>query len=465
MMTLIRIFLCKWNCWISMLRSRRGDRSHLPFVILLACCLLMVVLMSSIDLNAAISWADSEPTAPELHDIMSRMYDVEHAVYENKPYKKILYWNRGLTASSKRDNYNFGVGVGKDRFRLAGCPVWQCETSENRSDFQQYDAVLINQRNWNPQDLRLATAQRSSGQRYIFFSFEPPSMPLYFNKSIYWSSLQGLAFNWTMSYRWDSEVVLPFGWMQPNGSIPLHPSPKTYKRFASQRKPVNYAAGKTKMAAFFATNCKEVSSNREKVVAALIDHGIAIDRYGGCNSNLTCGPTAVLDRSGDDAESCLEMCAKTYKFFIALHNSICLDYVGERFLDALRYSMIPVVIDANGNHARLAPPHSFINALDFPSIRHLADYLVKLDQNDDLYNEYFWWRDHYTIRNANVYEGLFYRSFCSLCAALHNPSLHSNARHSNPQTYVDIQHWWETRAQCLTVHIVNGALNAVPLAL
>ena len=39
-------------------------------------------------------------------------------------------------------------------------------------------------------------------------------------------------------------------------------------------------------------------------------------------------------------------------------------------------------MDPHGSHAKVAPPHSFINVLDFLSIRHLADYLEKLDKND-----------------------------------------------------------------------------------
>jgi alpha-1,3-fucosyltransferase len=37
----------------------------------------------------------------------------------------------------------------------------------------------------------------------------------------------------------------------------------------------------------------------------------------------------------------------------------------------------------------LAPPHSYINALDFPTAEDLADYLLYLDSNDTAYNEYF----------------------------------------------------------------------------
>ena len=117
-----------------------------------------------------------------------------------------------------------------------------------------------------------------------------------------------------------------------------------------------------------------------------------------------------------------------------------------RFFNALRYPIVPIVIDAHGHHAKMAPPHSFINVLDFPSIPALVQYLNMLDKNDTLYNEYFWWRSHYKVRNGQFYEGIHYKNYCSLCAALHNPSLHSNQKQNEP--YLDIKDWWESKGHC-----------------
>ena len=41
------------------------------------------------------------------------------------------------------------------------------------------------------------------------------------------------------------------------------------------------------------------------------------------------------------------------------------------------------------DYRRDAPEKSFIHVDDFDSPRELAEYLHLLDQNDDLYNEYF----------------------------------------------------------------------------
>lgn len=108
------------------------------------------------------------------------------------------------------------------------------------------------------------------------------------------------------------------------------------------------------------------------------------------------------------------------------------------------------MIDAHGHHAKVAPPHSFINVMDFPTLRHLADYLIKLDEDDALYNEYFWWRKHYRIRNGVLYSGLHYQTYCSLCAALHDPLRHSNQQVVE-KTYKDMRSWWNDEAKCTAV--------------
>lgn len=44
------------------------------------------------------------------------------------------------------------------------------------------------------------------------------------------------------------------------------------------------------------------------------------------------------------------------------------------------------------DYKRSAPEHSYIHVEDFAEPKELAMYLHKLDQNDDLYNEYFQWK-------------------------------------------------------------------------
>ena len=55
--------------------------------------------------------------------------------------------------------------------------------------------------------------------------------------------------------------------------------------------------------------------------------------------------------------------------------------------------VIPIVMGARPeDYARSAPAHSYIHVDDFEGPKQLAEYLHKLDQDDNLYQQYFQWK-------------------------------------------------------------------------
>ncbi len=140
------------------------------------------------------------------------------------------------------------------------------------------------------------------------------------------------------------------------------------------------------------------------------------------------------------------MMGRDYKFYIAFENMICYDYVTEKMFYNPQFNIIPIVFDLHGNYDRFVPPKSFINALDFPTVKELADYLKLLDKNDTLYNEYFRWKESYAfeyslhLNELNIYEKSA-RGYCDLCAKLHDPS--------EPVSIVkNLKNWWGDDATC-----------------
>ena len=61
------------------------------------------------------------------------------------------------------------------------------------------------------------------------------------------------------------------------------------------------------------------------------------------------------------------------------------DYVTEKFFMALQRNVVPVVF-GGADYASLAPPHSYINALDFDSPEKLAEALILVASDRKLYN-------------------------------------------------------------------------------
>ena len=57
-------------------------------------------------------------------------------------FKKILFWNDCYGDKS------YDVGLGAKMLRKAGCPVWQCSTTADRTKPEDFDAIVFHQRTW-----------------------------------------------------------------------------------------------------------------------------------------------------------------------------------------------------------------------------------------------------------------------------------------------------------------------------
>merc|ERR1711894_870320 len=68
-----------------------------------------------------------------------------------------------------------------------------------------------------------------------------------------------------------------------------------------------------------------------------------------------------------------------YKFYLAFENSICRDYVTEKFFQRMKQGIVPVVF-GGADYSSIAPTHSYIDVKDFDTPKDLADYLIRLDK-------------------------------------------------------------------------------------
>ncbi len=102
------------------------------------------------------------------------------------------------------------------------------------------------------------------------------------------------------------------------------------------------------------------------------------------------------------------------------------------------------------DYRKVAPPHSFIHVDDFESPRHLAEYLRKLDENDDLYNEYFRWKGTGEFINTKYW--------CRLCGLIHEAQ--DSPRGPYRVTYNKLQQWWNGPGVCVDpgkhINVVTG---------
>jgi len=99
---------------------------------------------------------------------------------------------------------------------------------------------------------------------------------------------------------------------------------------------------------------------------------IDVDVYGGCGP-LKCPLSAT--------KLCLRMLEQRYFFYLAFENSLCVDYVTEKFWRTLQRDVVSVVLGA-ANYSRLVPPGVHLDVRHFRSPRHLADRLRELMTSD-----------------------------------------------------------------------------------
>lgn len=152
------------------------------------------------------------------------------------------------------------------------------------------------------------------------------------------------------------------------------------------------------------------SSLRELYVDELKKY-ITIDIFGKCG-NLKCPRNETHWISHDE---CYEKIESEYKFYLAFENSICTDYISEKFFYTLRYNIVPIVF-GGANYEEIAPPHSYIDTRNFQSPKELALYILNLNSNDTLYYEYFKWKREFYV-DAGIHN-MSRQGFCELCSKL-----------------------------------------------
>ncbi|CAM1303878.1 FUT7 (predicted) [Pycnogonum litorale] len=255
---------------------------------------------------------------------------------------------------------------------------------------------------------------KPSHQIWILYLLESPRNTPDFK------SLPPGSINWTASYRHDSDIVTPYEKFQQFEAD--DPKRIQAERFNAAH---NYAQNKTKMVAWFVSNC---GSRRRIQYAQELSKYIQVDIYGVCGT-LSC----MRDGSG----RCFHMLNTHYKFYLAFENSECRDYITEKFfVNGLGNDVIPIVMGARPeDYRRQSPPKSHIHVDDYESPQHLAEYLHKLDQNDELFNQYFQWKG--TGEFINTY------FWCRLCAMLNAPS-----QHIKPQAHHNVNGWWRGHGVC-----------------
>ncbi|CAG2178873.1 unnamed protein product, partial [Oppiella nova] len=166
-------------------------------------------------------WPEESPEDRIVNQLMYFPKDYKQSDTELK--RIVLYLGRG--------GWN-DLPMGRIKFVADKCPVDRCSLSANANDAPEADAIFFKERFQWPKH------RRPAHQIWILFLLECPLHTQLFR------NLGAGVFNWTATYRHDSDIVAP------------------YEKFVSysRNKPKqttqkNWGLGKTKQVAWFVSNC------------------------------------------------------------------------------------------------------------------------------------------------------------------------------------------------------------------
>ncbi|CAJ0918685.1 unnamed protein product [Ranitomeya imitator] len=252
-----------------------------------------------------------------------------------------------------------------------------CFYTADRNMYSSANAVVIHHRDVSRSKKQLPQEPRPSNQYWIWLSLESPS---HCPNLSFMDNLMNL----TMSYRTDSDIFAPSGWIEKHYGTVNFTIPK-----------------KTKLVAWAVSNWK-VKSKRVQYYQQLKNY-LHVDIYGRQHLQLP------RDRH-------LEILS-TYKFYLAFENSIHEDYITEKFwYNALYSGCVPVVLGPpRANYERFIPGDAFIHVDDFLNHQELASYLLSLDKDEEKYKQYFNWRNVYKLPKR---ERAWIVPYCKICEVL-----------------------------------------------
>ncbi|ORY04396.1 hypothetical protein K493DRAFT_333909 [Basidiobolus meristosporus CBS 931.73] len=208
-------------------------------------------------------------------------------------------------------------------------------------------------------------------------------------------------FTYQMEYRLDSDFPIPY---IPSDAVDTIRSNAGFDTIMRDKKNDVYVA--------WVVSSSEATNKRHYMVRELQKY-MNVDIYGNY---------APFRNKHGDGE--IHDIIRKYKFYLALENSSCDEYVSEKFWNALTSTTIPVV-DGPDDYGMYAPTsHSIIKIDEFKNPKALAEYLTYLANNDTAYTEYFSYKfgEPFSERFTNAWVGKNYSeqaAMCKMCKTLY----------------------------------------------
>lgn len=256
--------------------------------------------------------------------------------------------------------------------------------------------------------LRKSPPVKLKDQIWLYLTFESPLRTR--TPQIRWKdSIKH--FDGIMSYRPNSEVLVPFG--------RIRKLPNAYNNN------VNYSsiyARKNMEVAWLVSHCG-TQSKREAYVNEMRKY-INVDVFGSCGNKRCPTPSGRVIKQVDALTNCKTDISKRYKFYLAFENTLCEHYSSEKVFGIYDRNnfMIPVV-RGDPKASRYLPKGTYISTFDYASPKALAEYLHYIGSSEERYTRYLKEKLKY---NVTIWTEHFVDSICDLCTKLKSNSINLN---------------------------------------
>ncbi|XP_060069278.1 alpha-(1,3)-fucosyltransferase C-like [Ylistrum balloti] len=219
------------------------------------------------------------------------------------------------------------------------------------------------------------------GQVWIMHGMESPHH--YYNDLSEWNNL----FNWTFTYRRDSDVLSIYSGFQFHRNNTAMNIRKQWK-------------AKDRNTAWLVSNCHTPSKRMQYIKS--LKNSTDIHAYGGCGQHR-------CTRSNEN--NCMKLLQKHYRYYLAFENSLCVDYITEKAFKTYTFSSSTVsVVRGGSNYSLFLPPGSYLDAKDFVNGHALGEAMKRSFDNA---TDFFSWTKNYIIHYQK-------QKWCSLCKHIHH---------------------------------------------
>lgn len=272
------------------------------------------------------------------------------------------------------DDHKFPL---KDCRRLFN--IDDCRLTDDRSLYNKAHGVVIYHKAIK-EDLSNIPSTRPKFQRWIWLNMDSPTNM---------HKIEGIKklFNLTLTYRKDSDI---------------HVRWKLAARRSTDRE---FVFPKKERMVCWAVNSKDLETTKGETYSFFteLSKHIKVELFDRSSEEL----------KGDNYFSVISSC----KFYLSFENSRHTDYITEIFSGPLAVGTVPVVWGPpRRNYEKFAPGTSFIHVNDFADATALANFLKKLDSDNEAYMKYFDWWKFYTLRRHFTDERYKYaQAICQAC--------------------------------------------------